>query len=430
MYTPDNGEVKKIHQTGGLPSGLYLTSIVGDGYNLTVATATAQILELLGIRPVRKENTDIQGDDTSFLDMNPALLQLTDWVIKRQGFVGGDGKFGITSGSTEFLRVSFDETGAYGYPARSMGGLVQRKPWSDSPMSELSVIEGIIEAVRTCSRRGQVMDNVEDKLLRIWCRKNNVSYIAARIPRIRGGYGLSEPISDASASGLPKLMDIEGVSVDRKTEFRNIAWNERAETLGIVASSELIRSLSDEDSISTVVGDEVRGVSNMVRKDWKERLTLASVKIHRLIPLGILHIADTNADIHDLVHGTQIAARNNFAVYKHLLDVLADMRRLLPVKREQISWLKHNRQDFFNDYTTLGNRIGYRDAEHWLTGKLPSDPRSFNPIMSQGFSRMIANNVRLSDVPKGRLVDIWLVSRQYVLERLEADARVRKIFSW
>jgi hypothetical protein len=362
--------------------------------------------------------------------MNPALLQLTDWVIKRQGFVGGDGKFGITSGSTEFLRVSFDRKGAHGYPARAMGGLVQRKPWSDSPMSELNVIEGIIEAVRTCSRRGQIMQGVEDQLLRIWCRKNKVSYIAARTPRMRGGYGLSEPVFDVSASGLPKLMDIRTVKVKRVTVFRNNLWLDKADALGIRADPALIEDLSNEDAIATVVGDEVRGVSNMVRKDWKEKLSLNKVTIHRFGSLGVLNISDTAAEIDDLVHGRDIVAKNNFAIHGKLLNVLADMKRLLPAKNDQIVWLKQNRRDYYNDYISLGSRIGYRDAEHWLIGKMPSDPRNFNPIMSKGYTRMIANNVRLSDVPKSRLVDIWLVSRLYVLERLESDLRVREIFSW
>jgi len=45
---------REIPVEGGLPSGLYLTSIVGDGFNLTACTAVAEILKQLGVPRLRK----------------------------------------------------------------------------------------------------------------------------------------------------------------------------------------------------------------------------------------------------------------------------------------------------------------------------------------------------------------------------------------
>lgn len=94
---------------GGLPSGLYLTSICGDGFNKVFCEASREVLQALGLGRIPDENVDIQGDDTNVMSEKASILQLFDWLLQRSGVKGGNGKFGITMSRTEFLRVSFDE---------------------------------------------------------------------------------------------------------------------------------------------------------------------------------------------------------------------------------------------------------------------------------------------------------------------------------
>lgn len=177
-----------IPVTGGLPSGLFITSIAGDGFNLAICTCVRWILaQLLGADPYTDEQIDIQGDDASFMHTNVKILQLTDWLLTHVGAEGATGKFGITTSKTEFLRVSFMFAGSHGYPARSMPGIVQRKPWSDEPAKEHLAIKAVHEALDTCTRRGCVFPkNIRTVLNQIWARRHNTTTVMMHAPEPTG----------------------------------------------------------------------------------------------------------------------------------------------------------------------------------------------------------------------------------------------------
>lgn len=419
----------RFHVTGGLPSGLYLTSIVGDGFNLTASTAVLQLLERIGVDPPEEEDIKIQGDDSSFMDRNVAKLQLIDWMLTRMNFVGGMGKFGITSGSTEFLRVAYSEYGARGYPARSIAGVVQRKPWSDSPMSELDVIESAIDTIRICRRRGLLFDNAEDALLRIWCRKNKISYIAARTPRVCGGYGLWEPISDTRIRGLPTLNDTSGVKVTITTRWREDRWHDKAQSYGISLEQQQAQSLAQEDAAATVVGDEVKGVTKTVRMRWKEKLKRAVVKITRLPSLGVLDLRAAKQVDH-IATGDEYGSDSSYGRYAQLAPIIKDVKRLLENNEKVDNWLRENRRDYWFDLMSLSSRVGRRDAENWYLGDLPSDMDIYNPLASSQFKKTIANAVVIGRVPKQRLTDVWLRARRYVLEGMRSNVIVNEQLCW
>lgn len=423
-------EKTEFKVTGGLPSGLYLTSIVGDGFNLTASTAVMTLLEKVGVKPPDDDDVKIQGDDSSFMDKNVAVLQLIDWMLTRMNFVGGTGKFGITSRSTEFLRVAYSDIGARGYPARAVAGIVERKPWSDSPMSELDVIESAIDTVRICRRRGLIFDNAEDKLLRIWCRKNKVSYIAARTPRVRGGYGLWEPILDTNVKGLPKLNDNTGVKVQMQTAWRKEGWKERALRYGIKIEDKLAEKLGEEDAAATVVGDEVKGVTKGVRDNWREKLKKARVKIHKIQKLGVINRSELKIEVRQIATGEEVESKTNYGVYKSIGPVIKDLMRIYDDKNKVDEWLKVNKLGYWQDMSKLSKRLGRKDAELWLLGDLPSDMDIYNPLASSQFTKTIANTVMIGRVPRNRLLDVWLRGRKYVLEVMRKSEEVKEQLCW
>jgi hypothetical protein len=416
---------------GGLPSGLYLTSICGDGFNLTACTAVIEVLKLLDVDQPNDDEVAIQGDDSSFLNKNVAILQLTDWMLTRMGFIGGTGKFGITSKSTEFLRVSYNETGASGYPARSIAGIVQRKPWSDTPMSDLDVINSIVDTTRICARRGLDMTNVEDKLLRIWCRKHKISYIQARTPICSGGYGIGEPIIDTRVRNGIKDKQFKGVKTMRKTDYRENRWKQTSRELGIAVSKETLTKIADEESSATVVGDEVRGLTKKVRDNWNKLVIKTRSKITHLRKIGVRNNQNIEGDIWKMGQGEEIKYEGTFGKHKELAGIKTKISTLYEGDKEKINrWWEVNKQTFWYDYRTLAKRIGNRDGENWLLGDLPADMGIWNPIASESFKKIIAKIVEIDKVPKGRLTDVWLKGRKYVLEKMEMEKGIHELLSW
>jgi len=363
------------------------------------------------------------------MDRNVAVLQLIDWMLKRMNFIGGDGKFGITSRSTEFLRVSFNEYGARGYPARSVAGIVLRKPWSDSPMSELDVINSTIDAVRICRRRGLKLNGSEDKLLRIWCRKNKISYIAARTPIINGGYGIWEPIENTRVHGLPKLGQAKGVRVEIVTDWRYKNWEIKSQKYGVAIDQTKLQTLAHEDAAATVVGDEVNGLTNGVRKKWKEELAEANVKITKLLDIGVTY-KERDAEIELMANGEEVKRENSFGSFADMRNVITDITRLLETKQKVNEWIRQNRITYWQNLNTLGKRLGSKDAEAWLLGDLPSDMDIYNPIASGDFKNIIANNIKIGSVPKNRLTDIWIKTRRYVIRGMQKSEGVRATMMW
>jgi hypothetical protein len=381
-------EQERIHVTGGLPSGLYLTSIVGDGFNKTACNAVITLLREVGVR-VGDDDVDlkIQGDDSSFLDWSVATLQMIDWMLSRMGFIGGTGKFGITSESTEFLRVAYNSEGCFGYPARAVAGIVERKPWSDTPMKETDIIEAILDAVAICERRGMMMNDSADRLLRIWCRKNKISYVAARTPHMNGGYGIGEPILDTRVTGLPVMGTISGVSVERKTTYREDKWRTIAKSLGVAVSEERLVDISNAESIATVVGDEVRGLTKKVRDAWKEAVKRSKVKVNKLNRFGLRCDVVIEPILNDVASGTEVELKQGFESEKEMGGVLTQLRTLLPTKVEVDEWLIQNKPGYFRKLQSMMDHCTYNEAEAWLTGKMPFYCGKWNPLCAEGFKR-------------------------------------------
>ena len=417
--------------TGGLPSGLYLTSICGDGFNKTFCEYVRNILRKLGLPEILDELIDVQGDDTNILNTSVAILQMFDWLLQRSGVVGGNGKFGITKSSTEFLRVSFNENGAHGYPARSVAGIVQRKPWSDTPAKETDIIEAMIEATNTSVRRGLKLGNSEDILLRIWCRKNKISYIVARTPINLGGLGLSKPIQNVRVTGMPKF-DTPAVKVARRTDWRENDWIAKGAELGIGVPIEVAKQLADADAAKIVVGDEVKGITKAIRNTWKEAISKAKIKTVKYQPLSIRpHNVMIEQDVNNMGKGEGYTVEKSYGIWKKIDNQLTTIDTLSTYKLvKKNEWLKENRPEYLNDVNRLGARIGFREAELWLLGKMPTYIENYNPIVTSQIEAVTTKNIDISKVPRNRLNDIWISSNRYTLEAMRLNNDVQELYNW
>lgn len=402
----DGNELKV---TGGLPSGLFLTSITGDGYNKVLFECATSLMEQLGMPQRSIGHTDIQGDDTSLLHRRVGYLQIYDWVVTQIGAEAGTGKFGILAKQTEFLRVSFGPWGARGYPARSVAGIVQRKPWSDSPFKEADTISGAVEAVNTCLRRGLGYKNVAQKLIAHWSRVMKISSSIVSTPVVCGGLGIGPPLINTRVKHLPKV-ELPDLEIDMKTTTRKTNWHKRAIELNFPVTEAKLDELAHEDSRQTIIGDEVKGVSKEARKKWKQDLQRAKIVIVKLDNLVVLAptLEEEAKKIFNLDYSF---TTGNFGKWRHLELEMTDLKRLGWEATPQN--IKDRYTDFYYDRLKL-KHMSIKDAELWLFGGLSAHMAEMNNTLTKRFTECIATQIRINDIPKGRLADVWYKISYYL----------------
>jgi hypothetical protein len=392
LIAPDGTE---FDVTGSLQSGLFITSATGDGVSMSATQAAMDILEQLGFK--HDIIIDLQGDDVSYLSTLVSQLQLIDWILDAMNFKAGTGKFGITSESTEFLRVSISSKGCQGYIARAIPGLSQRKPWTDSPPTKNDEIINLIDAAHTVHRRGGT-DNA-DAYLRIWTRKNKISYVFARTPLVCNGLGLDAPLFDVRYPRVAEKVIIDEVKVFRKTQFRERKLLDYATKFGFTTTKEKLEIAANIQCSRTVSLDNVPKLRNLLRDAWDKQVIKSTPT--RLAPLML-----TRFPILDV--------ESSFGKFDYAAG------KLEPLLLLEIS--KHDAQavvvpELLEGISKMSN-LTRPDAENWLTGGLPVYTGSLNPIITEPLTNLIASQIKLSLVPKSRLIDVWvrcnLTALQYI----------------
>lgn len=192
LYARDGEKEILLKVMGGLMSGLFFTSLLGDAWNMVMTDWARDVVNSL----TGKENPIsflVRGDDTAIATVNYCLALLMRFSLQTLGAIGHDAKFGIHHGRTEFLRVWYTAERAYGYPARVVPGLTQRKPWNPQPWQQQSVIAALYDQCLTLDRRlaqPVAMDKIWPSLARRWSQLNHRSQTWLQIPATLGGLGV------------------------------------------------------------------------------------------------------------------------------------------------------------------------------------------------------------------------------------------------
>lgn len=141
-------ELSKYLIEGGLPSGNFFTSFVGNLFNMVCQIIICAVLDHV------PEYIKCRGDD-SLLIFNTSSEAAQFLVAADALGIGmGKGKFSVQYQQSEFLRVWHTIDASGGYIARSIVGLSQRKPWSSDPHETFSLILSQLEANKNCMLRG------------------------------------------------------------------------------------------------------------------------------------------------------------------------------------------------------------------------------------------------------------------------------------
>lgn len=428
---PNDKLKKPIIVTGGLPSGLLVTSICGDGYNKTMTEQAIDTIDKLGVNPVILDECELTGDDSSYMSLSIRYLQLLDYILKAQGAEAAEGKFGILKATTEFLRVSYDELGAHGYLMRAIPSIVQRKPWNDEPITQTSTIASTMAAIDTALRRGAKDIGLKEQMLGRWCRKNKVSIRSARVPIVSGGLGLGNPITNIKLVKMePKFEPPLKPTI--KTNWRHMKWEEEAKKYEIPITSEQLNLLVEEEVVGIVSSDAIASIGKYVKDGWRKNFAeLAQAKIvvsPKLASYPDYSKLQTVLDTYEL--NANVDNDTSYGVYAAKKGTIATIRKLCKYANIESDNLIRERMPEFDHAVSSLKHLNKNDAENWILGELPVYTSYLNTTITNTLANMTAKLIRIHDCPKGRLTDIWVDMNRRILEKVLPAAQTHDCFMW
>lgn len=185
-----DGEEHGHTVTGGIPSGVRITSLIGNQWNsIMTSRARALATAVLGYDPVLFGQ--IKGDDTAIF----CRTAVECWVFRMSyqaiNAIGLDSKFGISQNVCEFLRNEASPSGLRGWANRTIPTLTQRKPWTAQPWSPSRDTATLASNIRTLERRLGIDLAWAHRANSIkWSRLMRQSYFWLHLPVRLGGLGV------------------------------------------------------------------------------------------------------------------------------------------------------------------------------------------------------------------------------------------------
>lgn len=370
-----------LPMTGGIPSGIRLTSIIGVLWNGVEYRQAGDVMrEACGVwareRPLINRRL---GDDTEIVHRSwwwCSVLQACYTVV---GTVVSAAKTAVLRGGSEFLRRFYD-AGARrwgGYAPRAVIGMSQRKPWNPQEREDVA---GILNAVSACvvalRRLGEEAQTVREKALamaRTVARNRGVDprWLEVPHPRGLGAFGPSFRASEAFPEPkLPGHLVVEsgfGTDLVRK-EF------ERA---GVLATDEEFGVITQERANSTVSTDDVMPAAKAARDAWREEL--AKPVSFMALPDVLVWREETPSPTTGWLDGLVEAARaHGFGRHANRVAALTKYRELAGVRG--VGWrtlaIADGRlRDYFADLNRLlRHRVPLSFAASYLEGDLAYAP--------------------------------------------------------
>lgn len=181
-FTIDEGE--KIVMEKGMPSGWYWTafmdSVISWCYYKILITDSVYVMT--------------QGDDIlAQLHRRENFVRFW-WLVKRYNVEINAKKFYVDNERAEYLRISFEKDGMFGYPARAIGSLLWRKPWNEDIKTLREKLEASLSSWKRLLNRSGIGVVVDWMLLDMRGIMNNKANVSQLIytDRFNGGLGIGD----------------------------------------------------------------------------------------------------------------------------------------------------------------------------------------------------------------------------------------------
>jgi hypothetical protein len=445
----DKGQRHAFRVKGGLQSGLFVTSVIGNGWNSVITESVVRALTGMGVSMDRIGRW-IRGDDSALVFDTYAAALLFREGYAAVGADAADGKFGIHEGKSEFLRVWYDADGCHGYPSRAIPGLQQRKPWTSAPWEDESTMAHVYDTVRTLRRRGLDPGRVDawwaaTKL--VWSQRKHVSQDWLQIPKSMGGLGI-EPWDGRTYSGerWPSV-PTRNLRVTNQTGWRAAKILDAYSSwlpVSVVESSQLADALT----AAKVATDDVPAVNSAFRK--MARVPVGPSTIRRLsdapwnIPAvntlkGVAAwLSSLPAAVGVLASALGTCAVGAMGSYSWLAQKWSDVGDVwrLRGKRNVLAWFRVHYPEFWLAVRSLERRgLARWEALDWLFGTVSINVvYALHPTMSELLRRATAQVINgylsRSRLQPRQMTQLASTTSRVLETSLRSSELVRQVYAW
>lgn len=390
--------IEKVRVTGGLPSGLRDTTIIGNGWNTVMTNVAKEWLEEITNNEIDLKYY-IRGDDTANYLRNYYQMLLLRSGYAVAGAEGNNSKFGIHRHASEFLRIWYSNK-AQGYPARTLPNITQRKPQNSEPLDASLQWIAQRNIIDTLIRRGLDKERLEMLWTIIttkWASHNHVNKKIFSTPRPLGGMGVEAWDGKEKVGPLPNTDNFK-IKFTNTNQYRERVWTRIASEVGIDASQERIKEIVQQDRMSKVNADEIMSFTAIVRPYYKKELK----RVKR-------HTVEATPNYETIFLATELAEEPQLAGSEWLRDQEAsyleylreelfgraaglmtrfdEIRKLAPNLTIRAT-LKHMDAKFGSEteleWQQLRKHLPPMDAKEWLFGNfIPSQPTGLNGMFDK-----------------------------------------------
>lgn len=265
-FTIDNGE--RINMEKGMASGWYWTAFLDS----IISWCFSQIL-------ITEYNFNMtQGDDIlSQLIAKEQFVRFW-WLVKRYNVEINPKKFYLDNKRAEFLRLSFEKDGIFGYPSRAIGSLLWRKPWNEDIKTLREKLEASLSSWKRLLIRSGIYSVIGWMKLDFEGIVKNKDLRLLQISRFDGGLG----IDVGKDQYLTVDFDTEFKDIKNnfgEFNFSNTCFKYAVEPVNYLQDKLIIKMLEKEDIKYNVIGNigfrsmniDLSGGFRLIKNEYKNK---------------------------------------------------------------------------------------------------------------------------------------------------------------
>nr|WPV03051.1 RNA-dependent RNA polymerase [buhirugu virus 21] len=386
LYSPLTKQT--VQQTGGLPSGIRPTSLIGNIYNANVTDmARAKTREIIGFDDIQE--IKLRGDDTYIISKNWFTLLVFRYAYAALNITGENSKFGIMQNVCEFLRTEISTDGVRGWTNRAIPSVTQRKPWNPQPWTANNEVTTVANNIYLLERRSKMDLEWLHQCNKVkWSKYTHQSYLWLHLPKHHGGLGLYRWQGWKPNCKLPLARPPLFTVPNTITDNVNLSWlklteEQKADYQKVEFSAKIAADdiPGPQKHLSRVYVEELRKLN----VTWKKQ-TVPTTKIFKIDGPTI----ENNYWPKDKY--VNLASENaNFPVYIEFVRQHQIAKRAKVEMKSLMQYTAEYYPEIYKDILYYEARGWHRtDAINLACGSTPTEPtKIMNPLLTPFVSKML-----------------------------------------